>query len=711
MLVGGEPRGLPGTVIDTVELQRAGEGFPLDDVIVHAHDTSGNAATLEIQVKRSITFAPSDDVFKSMVAQMVEAARKPDFWASKHELAVATARTSRKIDGAYQDVLTWARQIGTAEVFARRIAREGSAGEDMRTFVNTFKSHLEELDFPHDNEIVWKLLRRFQILIFDYTATGSASEALARERSARALDPGEAGRGGDLWDALAALTLKIAASGGDRTREALRRDTDLKAFRWAGEPRHLLALAALAENGAAALADIRDQINGVSIGRPARVAEVHASLEVGRYVEIRGDAGVGKSGILKHFATQAQIESGIIVLKPGRTTPRGWTALRDTLGFDGSARDLVLELSADGTGLLFIDNLDLFSPEEQATVNDLIRAAATVPGFSVVATARRNFGVDEVGWVAQDGLDKLGRAPAIFVFELSDTEVEEMAAAAPAIAGLLASTHPARDVTRNLFRLARLASRSAGAPVLRTETDMADEWWDTADGLPEGRRERQRVLRHLADQALSAVAVFDVSTQPPNAVDELVIAETLREYGNDRVGFRHDVLREWAVAKFIGLDAASLDRLPLDKPAPTYLARSVELYARSLIERAANDLAWSSLLARLSQAGVHGTWRRGVLLALVRSEVAAQSLQTAQATLLADNGALLNELIRTTTAVDAQVAREAFAESGLDVEALPDSLVVPTGPSWGRLIAWVLRLGGIIPGGSLPDVVDLFIRS
>ena len=309
MLVGGEPRGLPGTVIDTVELQRAGEGFPLDDVIVHAHDTSGNAATLEIQVKRSITFAPSDDVFKSMVAQMVEAARKPDFWASKHELAVATARTSRKIDGAYQDVLTWARQIGTAEVFARRIAREGSAGEDMRTFVNTFKSHLEELDFPHDNEIVWKLLRRFQILIFDYTATGSASEALARERSARALDPGEAGRGGDLWDALAALTLKIAASGGDRTREALRRDTDLKAFRWAGEPRHLLALAALAENGAAALADIRDQINGVSIGRPARVAEVHASLEVGRYVEIRGDAGVGKSGILKHFATQAQIRS------------------------------------------------------------------------------------------------------------------------------------------------------------------------------------------------------------------------------------------------------------------------------------------------------------------------------------------------------------------------------------------------------------------
>ena len=52
MLVGAEPRGLPGTIIDRIAFQRAAEGFPLDDVIVHAHDASGNAETLEVQVKR-----------------------------------------------------------------------------------------------------------------------------------------------------------------------------------------------------------------------------------------------------------------------------------------------------------------------------------------------------------------------------------------------------------------------------------------------------------------------------------------------------------------------------------------------------------------------------------------------------------------------------------------------------------------------------------
>lgn len=710
MLTGAEPRGLPGTSIDRVELQRAGEGYPLDDVIVQAHDGAGNRSSLEVQVKRTIDFTASDAVFKKVVAQMADAARKPGFWERKHQLAVATARTSRKIEGAYQDVLTWARQIGTAEVFAERIAREGSSSEDMRKFVRTFKSNLAEVDCPNDDETIWKLLRRFQILIFDFTATGSASETLARERSARALMPDDAGRGGDLWTALTALATKVAAAGGDRTRPTLRSDPDLANFRWAGEPRHLRALAALATDGADALADIRDQINGVSIGRAARVAEVRAGLEAGRYVEIRGDAGVGKSGILKHLAIQAQTETGIIVLKPGRTPTRGWFGLRERLQFDGAARDLLVELAADGTGLLFVDNLDLFSEEERPTVNDLIRAAASVSGFSVIATARRNFGVDELGWLTQEGLDELGRGTPIFVDELNEAEVEEMAAAAPFLASLLASSHPARDVTRNLFRLARLANRSSDAPVLRTETDMATEWWDTADGQPDGRRERQRVIRFLAEQALSPVAVFDVSSQPSGAVDALVRAETLQEYGDDKVGFRHDVLREWAVAKFIALDPQAIDRLHLDQPAPSYLARSIELYARSLIEQGEDCSAWDALLSRLSAPGVHATWRRAVLMALVRSEAASRALRTARPRLLAENGALLNELIRTTTAVDAQAAREAFAESGFNLEALPESLMIPVGPSWSRLISWILRLGDDLPGGSLPDVVDLFTK-
>ena len=44
MLLDAEPRGLPGARIDRIQFQGAGDGFPLDDVIVHATSTAGDAA-------------------------------------------------------------------------------------------------------------------------------------------------------------------------------------------------------------------------------------------------------------------------------------------------------------------------------------------------------------------------------------------------------------------------------------------------------------------------------------------------------------------------------------------------------------------------------------------------------------------------------------------------------------------------------------------
>ena len=112
LLAGSEARGLPGCTVDRVRLQGAPEGYSLDDVIIHAHDPSGNAAILEIQVKRSIDFTPSDDVFAAVMAQVAQAVLESNFFDSRRELAVATSQHSRQIDGAYQDVLTWAERIG-----------------------------------------------------------------------------------------------------------------------------------------------------------------------------------------------------------------------------------------------------------------------------------------------------------------------------------------------------------------------------------------------------------------------------------------------------------------------------------------------------------------------------------------------------------------------------------------------------------------------
>jgi hypothetical protein len=80
---------------------------------------------------------------------------------------------------------------------------------------------------------------------------------------------------------------------------------------------------------------------------------------------------------------------------------------------------LLSDLASDGGAVLFIDNLDLFGDDEQRTVIDLVREAANVPGLAVIATARRNFGVEEPNWLPADALDRFGRTEAILIGELT----------------------------------------------------------------------------------------------------------------------------------------------------------------------------------------------------------------------------------------------------------------------------------------------------
>ena len=259
----------PGTRIDRVKFQRGTEGHPLDDIVICAHDSDGHPAILEIQVKRSLQFTSSDQQFLKVVAQIAKASQQPGFFERRYELAVAIGRASLAVQGAYQYVRTWARQMGSVESFIARIERPYSANRDMRNFVNAFRTHLEHAGAPNDDEMVWRLLSRLQILHFDFPAEGSAHEAWQRERAANALHPDDVGRAEAFWRCLVELAIEIDASGGDRDRNRLVQDVQTRGFRLAGEHRYASARSAIAEDARHALEDMADRFGNVRLTRGA----------------------------------------------------------------------------------------------------------------------------------------------------------------------------------------------------------------------------------------------------------------------------------------------------------------------------------------------------------------------------------------------------------------------------------------------------------
>jgi hypothetical protein len=329
----------------------------------------------------------------------------------------------------------------------------------------------------------------------------------------------------------------------------------------------------------------------------------------------------------------------------------------------------------------------------------------------VIATARFDFDADAAGWLPDDAIQRLGRAPPLELEALAETEVEQLRSEDRALAALLRPGHPAEKLVRNLYRLDRLARAVGHSDSPYSEAQMASQWWQSGDSQRAfGRLERRRALHDFALQSLASSAPLDTSAHAAAPVEELVTTGSLRLLRADRAEFSHDVLRDWAIASVLFDEPERVAGLPFNAPLPVHLARGIEILAQLRVERDQSSESWLQLLGRVSGQGAHGSWRRIVLLALTRSERSLDVLQRCETALVGEHGALLVELAKTTVTVDSRPASNLWSAYGVDVSKFPADYVVPNGPSWLNLIVWTLVVFDRLPHAAIPALFDLYGR-
>ena len=619
LLIGGEPRGLPGAVTRTVAFQQRGSGRPLDDVVIQATNADGSPATLEIQAKRTLTFTATDTEFKEVVAQMWAAAQKSEFGSSRYELAVAIARTTTQVEASCQEVLHWARQLPDGATFAAHINLEGFSSKGMRDFVEVFRANLSAAGALADDDTVWRLLRRFQILVFDFESYGSDYEHRARERARLTLIPEQASRASELWPILIEQAGASARAGGAQDRNAVL--TPLREqhnFQFDQRADLRSADARLSEAASRTLDDIKDQVGGVRLARTELVDQAYVELEQRRILNIVGGPGVGKSAVMKHLAERLQPEGRIVVLGNGRIIPGGWLRMSHVIDCPVSQDELFNELGCGGGATLFIDNIDQIDDAgEWATVCDLLAGVAKCPGWRAVVTG--GVGNDEWKTKLPQGIRSTDIG-TLEVAELSDDETATLSNQNHALAIILGAGHPARGIARNLFYLSRMvelgASHAGPASAIATEIDLARLWWRYGGGRSEdaGRLARLKVLRAMGVQFVANPlrVAFRTDDFDSATMAELLRFDSLREdIKGATIAFRHDVLRDWTVGFLLHEDREGevLKTLPFDKPLPTGLARGIEIAARLAIESDATGARWVALLDAVQGDGRHGSWQ------------------------------------------------------------------------------------------------------
>ncbi|GLR79052.1 hypothetical protein HUE56_04460 (plasmid) [Azospirillum oryzae] len=707
VLVGGVVRGLPDCVAKSVRVQRAFENEPLDDVIVDAEGADG-PRTMRLQAKRVFAFG-DNETFNEVMKQAWDTFSSPTFRAGKDRLGVAFGAITGA-DEHRQTALHWARQSADAGDFSRRLAQRNVGNATMRSFVTEIRVALDKASgAPIDDDTCWRFLRHFVLLHFDFEQGASSRDAAhAIGRLAHALEPGTEGRAQELWQALIdkADVMKFAA--GSVNRATLAEEIE-GAFSLAGQRRLLPDLQRIIAATRGALDDIRLDIGGITLTRQETIEKLLEATREPAFLEIVGDAGCGKSGLLRILADRKMIGGPVLVLKAGRLPIEpAWEGFARLLGLENDIDTLLSELSCVGSPCLFIDGVDrIASAGEWSLINDLLRAIARSPAaarWSVVVTARVN-GLDGYREKLDPEALLCFQSRRFNVDELDEEEISLIAAAHPRLAPLIHSGGRAHALAHRPYLLTRLLRTrvlpSAAPSGALTEIDLMLAMWVDDGGQGEtARRRRQDALLELGKRRVANPGrpVRSVGIDP-GAVQALVDNDLIREDEATRtVDFVHDIVEDWVLCQVLDHSPDGVPSALVAAGQPLWFLEPVRLHAAWCLERAKDPSEWLGLVNELSAPPLEPRWRRAALSAPLRSTRAAELFVLIAPMLLAGNAEPLRELmvaLRTEEVVLNPIYLDATLFPGFDQdgrELLAHYAAAPRHGAWKPFLAWLMPL-------------------
>ncbi len=183
-----------------------------------------------------------------------------------------------------------------------------------------------------------------------------------------------------------------------------------------------------------ALADIRADIAGVSISRDVLVDAVEKAAAAHVFSDVSGLPGCGKSVVLKVAAERAMTRGPILFLKSDRLQGASWRAYAKALGLQHQSEvELLTELGASSSAILFIDGFDRIKQDQRGVVTDLLRAIEKDEALShwrVVVTSRDQGLKVLRSWISPILYAATGIGN-VAVSELNDEEATSLAAQRP----------------------------------------------------------------------------------------------------------------------------------------------------------------------------------------------------------------------------------------------------------------------------------------
>lgn len=564
------------------------------------------------------------------------------------------------------------------------------------------------------------------IVHFDFQSADSSRDAAnAIDRLRGILAPAHRDQAVKIWDHLIAKAGELIPVGGGATRATLVDALNRAQFPVGAARSFWRDIETLNRESERALSDIKSTIHGLHLHRVEAYQDAREALAEGRFVQLSGEPGCGKSALLKGIAEECARNGPVFVLKDTRIHPKGWSAHAHVLGVSDDIVALLREFSCSGEPILFIDGIDkIVDPAVQLTVNDVLKAIADnneLSAWRVLATVREQNLKHLETWLDGEALKKLHLRNAA-VASLHDDELAVVASAFPRLRTLLTQAVGVDVILRRPFYLKailNLAGRDASSGLPATEVELVRLWWhfgasDRTDFS--AAQHRRNVLLDLADRLSRApnspIAIRNVA---PEQLDELKASGVIRDKQlGHSVVFAHDIYEEWALCQFLISQQSEIVGLLKDRNEPDIMIRPMQLLGAYALETGASADDWKILYDKTGDGSLRPVWQRAILTSCVQSTRTTQLLTTISDFLLESDGERLKRLLLAITTLEVRPNPFFLNEKlvpGLDPEhraKFAHHTAIPRPLTWVRFLDWLMPQTATLPPGLIPNLLPAF---
>ena len=356
-------------------------------------------------------------------------------------------------------------------------------------------------------------------------------------------------------------------------------------------------------------------IDGVELSRPTLHKDFEDKLNSGRFIQITGLSGTGKSVLLRQIIESKTNGLPFLFIKSDQLMgSSNWLEYLSRVGLPSfSVSEWLISLEAvGGVPIVFIDGIDRVSENSKPLVEDLIRTILNnydLANWKIVATLR-DTGLEPLKvWIG--ALLNNTKIQTINMELLNDDECDELAQKIPKIQKLLFSNSKIKDIIRRPFFTKVVTGLKADNFEPESELELIDAWWKRGGFNATGQSiyNRQDFLKRLSElksQNLSnSVKRRDI--KPIDSLESLVVDGIV--YVNSKsstVDFTHDIFYEWSLLYLLlEEDQDWLNKIE-SFGQPPYIGRVVELLA----QREFIDDQWMSHLENPKFQELRSQWLR-----------------------------------------------------------------------------------------------------